>query len=193
MLNLTTTRWPKAPTADAMPFFDPALRPTISQGDIFSFTPCATIKTPVDVLDASEYIRGKRRAYPYTRWDEASVLDEIKGTGTLSATRAILLTHDCEVDNDARYRTVAPLRLLEQLPAPSQERVRKNRDYRFFHIPQHNGEPEAYVDFRRLTTLAPALIPEQKRLASISDESKKALSLALLLFFTRRVIEMNDV
>lgn len=176
-----------------MPFFEPALRERISQGDIFSFTPCATIKTPVDVLSTSEYIRGKRRAYPYTTWDETSALDEVKGTSTLSATRAILLTHDCEVDNDVRYRLVAPLRVLGQLPAATQEGVRENRDYRFFHIPPNGGEPEAYVDFRRLTTVAPALIPEQKRLASISDEAKKALCLALLLFFTRRVIGMNGV
>lgn len=179
-----------------MSFYHAAPRDSISQGDIFHLTPSAYVKPPVELVDPSRTFPGGVQASQLSAWspDSVSPVENAKATMFMTCGRAILLSHDCEIDNDNRYRLVALLRPLRSLPAGSQSGVRDNTDYRFFYLPELSQRfDELYIDFRRLTTVGPKLIPAERRLASLSDVARAALCLQMILFFTRRMLTGADL
>ena len=69
-----------------------------------------------------------------------------------------------------------------------QEIIRQNRNFSFFYLPATDSLPELFVDFRRITSLAPEFIPHPKRVAALGAESIKAFQMQFFLFITRRVL-----
>jgi hypothetical protein len=96
--------------------------------------------------------------------------------------RAIIISHDCEIDKDKKHAIVALIRSFdESQPETSKQVIRSNKKLSFFHLPAlENVLPESYVDFRRITSLEPTYLEPTKRIASLSDA---AVSLLQLLFF----------
>jgi hypothetical protein len=101
--------------------------------------------------------------------------------------RAMLLTHDCEVDKDKKHRTVALIRLLQtNMPAGDSATIRANRRFPFFHLPAGGDQlPESYVDFRRICTVSPQWVDSATRLASLTAAARQAMLLQLFRFLAR--------
>jgi hypothetical protein len=102
-------------------------------------------------------------------------------------TRAMLLTHDCEIDKDKKYRSVA---LVRPLPAnmPTQDRstIQQNQRFPFFYLPAGGDQlPESYVDFRRISTVSPRWVDSASRVASLTVAARQAMLFQLFRFLGR--------
>lgn len=107
---------------------------------------------------------------------------------------AMLLTHECEIDNDDRARTVAMIRPASQLnPRTVEELFSGSIDeayYSRFPLEAQEDEPRmarSFVDFMRLTTVDPKVLADCPRVASLPDELKHAVAARFKDFLFRRV------
>jgi hypothetical protein len=178
----------------------------LCQGDLFEDVPSVLLKPPLQVLrkqtmaggrdtwNVIEYStdpRPEKAGKGATQASPSISVDFKKGEQVpafCQVTRAMLLTHGCEIDKDKKHRLVALVRPLGMVPLPDCDTIRNNQKFSYFHLP---ADPvrrieEGYVDFRRLTCVAPELLDQRPRLASLTDESVAALGAQLFRFLTRR-------
>jgi hypothetical protein len=103
---------------------------------------------------------------------------------------AIVLTHDCEIDNDddEHYRQVALIRPLSVIsePADRQTIVEGGHIGRLYLPPYPPDFPESYIDLRAITTLRRAALPPALRLVSLTDHGRKWLQSGLMRYFTEK-------
>jgi hypothetical protein len=178
-----------------MAFFTPAPREAISQGDIFRITLSAIARFPLSIITGTLTVKGNTQVHTFEPLEQAqaTLREAFNGTASIAVTRGILLSHDCEIDNEDRYRAVALLRPIGPLGPREQEAIRNNADNRFFYVPAVGDLPESYADLRRITTIPPAVLQPENRIASLADESRTAFCTAIVLFFTRRMLKVADV
>jgi hypothetical protein len=175
----------------------------ILQGDIFEEVPQLFLRPPLLALRRVT-LAGGREAFGFYPFpppaDDAPGGPSGRvppggpfhfGTGEQTSafcqvTRAIILNHDCDIENEPDHRLVALVRPLSPVPAEHQEIIRHNQNFNYFYLPAEDGLPEAYVDFRRLTSLSPDFLPVEKRIAALAVESVKALQAQFFRFLTRR-------
>jgi hypothetical protein len=107
---------------------------------------------------------------------------------------AMVISHDCEIENDPNVRTLAMIRPVGELERSAQEALFSGRDdqvrYAIFPLDAQDTEPEmerAFVDFRRLTTVRPAVLDASRRVASLSDELRFAVAERFRQYLFRRV------
>jgi hypothetical protein len=105
------------------------------------------------------------------RWSPADGGDDLVHTGFV--TRAMLVSHDCEIAHDERVRLVAMVRPLADLPdAQIRNDVRAGDVSGAFYLPAQEAEPsleESFVDFRRLTPVAPELLVRGEKVLSLTE------------------------
>jgi hypothetical protein len=108
--------------------------------------------------------------------------------------RALLISHDCEIENDANARTLAMIREPAEFELADQERMFSGRDediqYAVFPLEAQDDDPtmpRGVVDFRRLTTVRPAVLSSSVRIASASEDLRRAIAEAFRLYLFRRV------
>lgn len=108
--------------------------------------------------------------------------------------RAIVLTHDCEIENDQTVRTLAMIRPVSEFGASARDRLFSGREediqYALFPLEAQSEEPSlerCLVDFRRLTTVRPAVLDQSTRIASLSEELRSALAHRFKLYLFRRM------
>jgi hypothetical protein len=106
-------------------------------------------------------------------------------------TFAIVLTHDCEIENEGRerYRQLAIVRLFSGLQTDQDRRaVIEGRHNGKLYLPEcaDVGLPEAYVDLRAISTLRRGGLDPTKRILSMSDYGRDALQTAVLRYFTEQ-------
>jgi hypothetical protein len=169
-------------------FTAPALR--VSQGDVYR--ECASLFVDSRPLTA---VRRASGSTPTARlfaedgaappggfkWDEA---EYVVGRATLAL--GIMVTHDCELDKDDHFRTMALIRPWHALAAEASESIRAGGRLRFFHLPaEHPYLPESYVDFRRLTTVRGRALADDNRVLSMTEHGRAALREAFIAFVTR--------
>lgn len=113
--------------------------------------------------------------------------------------QAMVISHDCEIENDPNIRTLAMIRPLTDLHQAAQEALFSGREdqiqYPIFPLEAQTSEPQmerAFVDFRRLTTVRPAVLEASTRVASLSEELRAAIAERFRLFLFRRVETMTD-
>jgi hypothetical protein len=112
--------------------------------------------------------------------------ERVEAEGQL--TLGIVLTHDCEIENpDSRYhRLVGLLRPLATLDERDQETIVQNRHYGRLYLPAWPEVefPESYLDLRRITTLRRDGLPDDHRIASLTDFGREVLQFAIIRYLT---------
>jgi hypothetical protein len=117
----------------------------------------------------------------------------------------VVLSHDCELDKVTTSATV--LVGLVRLPDKIQEGIRENAHLRALYVPPSprltaalldgtdadetvgtGEELEAYIDFRRVTTIVRPPVNELTLAASMNEDRKMLLQAQLFRFFSRRVL-----
>jgi hypothetical protein len=101
---------------------------------------------------------------------------------------AILLSDDCEIENDEDHRTMALIKPWANLPDSSQQKVAAGEHNCFFELPAQDEEPKvdhSYVDFRRLTTVRPNVLGGEFHYAAASKELRRALAVAFWEYLMR--------
>jgi hypothetical protein len=109
--------------------------------------------------------------------------------------RAMLLTHNCEIDNDPDFRVLAMIRPLSAIDADHQEEVVALGVWPYFPLPPQGAPPEmgpSFVDFRRLTTVHVDALRMADRFASLNDFVREALARRFQAFLFRRVLEDDE-
>ncbi len=108
--------------------------------------------------------------------------------------RALLISHDCEIENDTNTRTLAMIREPSEFETVDQERMFSGREediqYAVFPLEAQAEDPaltRGVVDFRRLTTVRPAVLSSTIRVASASEELRRAIAEAFRVYLFRRV------
>ena len=96
-------------------------------------------------------------------------------------TMGIVLTHDCEIDNDD-HRTAAMIRPITDLKPPYQEKCLAGERMDMFPLLAQDEAPSmvtSFVDFRKVTPLRPgALEAPAVRYATVAAELREALASA---------------
>lgn len=107
---------------------------------------------------------------------------------------AMVISHDCEIENDPNARTLAMIRRLGELDEDAQRTLFSGREedvrYASFPLEAQESEPRmerAFVDFRRLTTVRPAVLEASRRIASASDELRNAVARSYQQYLFRRL------
>jgi hypothetical protein len=103
-------------------------------------------------------------------------------------TRAMLLTHDCEIDKPStKVLNLALIRPLDpKMPEDDKTILRENRKFAFFYLPaEQEGAAESYVDFRRLGTVGVETVKATPRLARLSEIARKAMLFQFFRYLTR--------
>jgi len=177
------------------PFYRPKEPAEVLQGDIFDGQPSIyVLSRPLSVvrtrpegerIHAGVHTEEGQPSEPEGgyHWDTG---EKIICDGILSP--AVMLTHDCEIEKDDKHRVLALIRPWATIPAQHQEAIRQGHRYRFFWLPEQNDPdfPESYVDFRRLTTVRPQALQEERRLLSMTDRMRQALAGAFIKYITRK-------
>src|SRR5438128_5448340 len=166
----------------------------LCQGDILERVPHVILKEPPFPLRKATLSK-KRMGYEVDELPEGT-LPTTPGEGTLvpatcQVTRAMLLTHGCEIDKDKKHRLVALIRPLpKKWDEENRKVVKEGRDFSFFYLPPGERHlPESYVDFRRICTVAPRWVDSMIRLASLTEEARHAMLLQFFRYLARVEID----
>lgn len=165
------------------PFYRPVTS-ELCQGDVFERLPLVYAKDLPPSL--------KRATLPGNRdgFEVESSPPKPGATAIAAAscdfTRAILLTYDCEIDKpQTKLVTVALIRPLN-LPEPDKATIQESRKFAYFYLPPlDEAGPEAYVDFRRLSTVGLDLVKKSPPIARLSEIARNALLFQFYRFLTR--------
>lgn len=162
----------------------------LCQGDIFERVPQIILREqPCPLRKAT--LSKKRVGYEMDELPEGALpTTPAEGTlvpATCQVTRAMLLTHGCEIDKDKKHRLIALIRPLPKAWGEENRKiVEEGRDYSFFYLPPGDGQlVESYVDFRRICTIAPPWVDSMSRLASLTEEARDAMLLQFFRFLAR--------
>src|SRR5215469_5688344 len=87
--------------------------PQLCQGDILRAIPSIHLKAPLEVLQKTN-IKGGTMAYLLSSYDSGTFRkDGELVIANCQVTRAIILSHSCDIDNDPKHRLVALIRPLK--------------------------------------------------------------------------------
>ena len=178
----------------------------ISQGDIYLDAPSVSVRArPLQVARHFQKKGGRDIPVIHTEGESPPrtgfrfALDEGGEAETLVhgfLGMAIVLSHDCEIENDPNVRTIAMIRPVAHLEAEAQEALFSGDpgrvQYAYFPLEAQEEPPtveRCFVDFRRLTTVRPEVLEQTERVASLSDELRHAVARAFYLYLFRRVTE----
>lgn len=182
-------------------YYLPPIGDEILQGDILDGVPAAFVRPgPTRVIRMGktkgdyQFVTVHTEANPPHDGMKLSMEsggDDVIVHGYLE--RAMLLTHECEIENDDRARTVAMIRPISHLDAETAEKLFSDDPdalYTRFPLPAQADEPmmeRSFVDFMRLTTVHPKVLEECRRVASVPDEVRHAVATAFYEFLFRRL------
>lgn len=159
-------------------------RPEISQGDILDLLPHVSLNTPLFALSKEAETIFKATAEPYPQFDDKSGQDVI---ATCHRAKAILLTHDCEVDKTQVTKwLVCPVVPVTRLRPQTLEFLKRNRVYSMLYLPRLSDTlAESFVDFNQVTTLDANYVKGAKRIISLSDIGRRGLYVQFIRWLTR--------
>jgi hypothetical protein len=175
---------------DATSFYR-AVDAQLCQGDLLERVPHVFLKEQPHLLRKATLPK-KKKGYEIEELPEGSLpttpVDGGLVPATCHVTRAMLLTHGCEIDKDKKHRLVALIRpMSKDWNEENRTVVKEGRDFSLFYLPPGEGQlAESYVDFRRICTVAPRWVDSTNRLASLSEEARKAMLFQLFRFLLAR-------
>jgi hypothetical protein len=182
---------------EMQPFYRPTSSQQLCQGDIFDRLPLTVVKEAPRSLKKLT-LRGNKEAYEVAEFPSVEQGSVSSGTVLIPTScdhaRAMLLTYDCEIDKPgnqlltfAMIRRFAPNRTEDE-----KEQIRKGSKFAFFYLVNFpDGDPEGYVDFRRLSVIGVELVKTAKKVACLAETSRTAMLFQFFRFLTR--IDLHQV
>jgi hypothetical protein len=154
----------------------------VSQGDILEVLPHCTLKHPLRLLEARE----DGLLVPREGAAQGSAGRRM-GVTALRLERAILLSHDCEIDKPTTQNwIVSPIVPISEIPGPKHSDVRKNKIFHLVHLPAHrNVLDESVIVLNQVTTLEKEFVTSARRVLSLSDLGRRVLYAQHIRWLTR--------
>jgi len=107
---------------------------------------------------------------------------------------AMVLSNDCEIENDPNVRILAAVRSAAVLNSPWHEGLFSGQEdqiqYGIFPLEAQATEPtfeRSFVDFRHITTVRAGFLDNSNRIASVSEELRELVAQAFQAYLFRRV------
>jgi hypothetical protein len=183
--------------------YHPQVRDDLSQGDILRIFPHIFLRPQLKVARAQTGKGGRQFIKPHDYkigMETVSLSGGFNAEGEDLLTRcqeasALVIRHDCEIENDRSYCLIALVRSLEAAGMQQEHKavIRENKNAPYFYLPALAPVlGESYADFRRISCVKPDLIESQNRIASLSDATIELLQTQLVLFFTRRRLNWDS-
>ena len=159
-------------------------RPDISQGDILELLPHVSLSNPLFALRKEAETIFRATSEPYDTFDDKGGQDVI---ATCKRARAILITHDCEIDKpQVTHWLVCPVVPATRLRPENLDRLKRNRIYSMLYLPRLGDTlVESFVDFNHISTLDPEYVRNGKRVTSLSDTGRRSLYVQFIRWLTR--------
>lgn len=159
-------------------------RPEISQGDILDLLPHVSLNAPLLALSKEAEIIFKATGEPYPQFDDRHGQDVI---ATCKRAKAILLTHDCEIDKAQVTKwLVCPVVPSSKLRPQNVDQLKRNRIYSMLYLPRFGDTlAESFVDFNHITTLDVSYVKNANRIISLSDIGRRSLYVQFVRWLTR--------
>lgn len=118
------------------------------------------------------------------KWAEGK--ESVQAEGQLGM--GIVLTHDCEIENEdsRQHRLVGMLRPFDRLTDQDREVIISGKHYGRLYLPSwpDAGVPECYLDLRRVTTLREDALPNDQRIAAMTDFGREIIQRAVIRYLT---------
>lgn len=170
----------------------------LCQGDILDAVPSIHLRPPLQALKSTS-LRGNRPGFEAFAWADASAgniagasFDFSRG-GSVSvfcqSSRAVVVSYDCEIDQDRKHLLTALVRPLGVIKEPESRKViQENRNFGFWYLPADEEFEivESYVDLRRLTCLDQSFVTGSRKMASLTVDAVRSLQRQMTLYLTRR-------
>jgi hypothetical protein len=104
----------------------------------------------------------------------------------------VVLTHDCEIDKPSAESVIcAPARSMAETPGGLAGDIRSGRVLRAMHLPATGALTESFIDFALIQRVSKLVledaIADGRRVAAMSDDGRKALTVNLFRYFARRL------
>jgi hypothetical protein len=161
-------------------------RPEISQGDILELLPHISLDRPVFALHKEGETETVFRATgePYIDFDDK---DGQAVIAKCKRSKAILISHDCEVDKpQVKKWLICPVVAMEKLQPKNHDLLKRNRIFSMLYLPKFEKIlVDSFVDFNHFTTLDSEFIKSGKRIISLSDTGRRALFVQFIRWLTR--------
>lgn len=118
---------------------------------------------------------------------QAVPITEMSGTSVSEwRGRIIVLSHDCEIAKPScTAPLVARLRESHEFPLDKWGLIRENRLYNGMHLERDNSLAEGFVDFRFIHRARCEVLDACRKIASLDDNGRDALTYFLWRFFSR--------
>jgi hypothetical protein len=162
--------------------FYEAPRAEISQGDILELLPNAYLTHPLRSFVSGHDGSLVERPEPQIDGPERRPV-----IASCRRTRAILITHDCEVDKPKIENwIVCPVVPLAEHPGAQHTDIRKNKYFNLMYLPAYReilGDSVAVLN--QITTLQKAFVQSASRLLSLSDVGRAAFYFQSIRWMTR--------
>jgi hypothetical protein len=165
-------------------------RQEFSQGDILYVAPHVFLDPPLFALQPQENGLHMFEQEPFSNFDDAAGQ---KVVATCKRDKAIVLTHDCEMDKKQILRWhLCPVVPLSKLRPENQDRVKRNRIYSMFFLPRYGTVlMDSFVDFTHISTVGMDFIKTGQRILSLSDVGRQGLYVQFFRWLTR--FELRDL
>ncbi len=143
-----------------------------SQGDIVELAPHCRLPHPV--VSITPNAEGVYEVVPTS----ANAIAEQR------IAMGMLITWDCEIEK-REYWNICPVHPLSLLNKLDQTNIRKNKNFRYLHLPGSDQIAESFVDISSLTTISKEALLQCKRLVTLNDLGKQALFGQFIRWLTR--------
>ncbi len=174
----------------------------ILQGDIYTHVPAIHIparpvavarfhkKTDEREVHGVHYEDGKPPSDGF-RWQSDKGGETVLARGFMGM--AVLISQDCEIENDLDHRLVAMIRPITEIQPEHRANMMAMKSWAAFPLPAQAEAPaivESFVDFRRITSLRPEALRPEDRVAHIGPNLLAAMRVRFWYFLNRRVVEL---
>ncbi len=109
---------------------------------------------------------------------------------------AVVLTHDCEIENDPDHRLVAQIRPITEIQEAHRAEIMQMHHWAAFPLLAQTAPPameDSFVDFRRITSLRPEALRAEDRYARLAQGVIDAMRVRFWHFLNRLVVEPPGV
>ena len=157
----------------------------LSQGDVVGAVPFVNSVAPPAMLKKATGKGGAETWVPTADPPKKSANPYYLSEGREAL--ALVVSHGCELDEEtARPRVlVAPVRGVHTLSETARERLLEQQSRRMVPLPDLPGHGTCFADLRLIMSISRELIPDESRLASMSETGVKRLQVQLAVFFAR--------
>lgn len=155
------------------------LQADLSQGDIVTDLPIFHATNPVKHLKKATYKNS------VSGWIESDTpVREFLAEGKQS--KAIVISHSCDLDKGKGRIIVAPIALIASVPPEQQQMILEQRHFALMPLPDIPEIGTHFADFRSLSVLHREIVVSNRRIASMTESATVRLHAQIVAFFTRK-------